>query len=60
MSDAFDDEIKDINDPSLPEAVREHGRQFKNPAKYVEDLGEGEYALYTQDGELLDLIYLTS
>ena len=49
-------EVIDIDDPRVPEAVRQHGRRFRQPARYVVDLGGGEYALSTQGGELLDLV----
>jgi len=51
------EEVIDINDPSLPDALRKYGKQFKNPARYVIDLGCGEYLLYAEDGELLDGVW---
>lgn len=54
-----DEELLDINDPRVPDIVREHGRKFRSPATHVEDLGEGEFVLYAADGELLDMVYLT-
>lgn len=53
-----DDELIDIDDPVVPEEIRAHGARFKNPARYVADLGNDEYVLYAQDGELLDMVYL--
>jgi hypothetical protein len=50
------EEIWDIEEPHFPDALREHGKCFKNPAKYVIDLGNGEYVLYAEDGELLDAV----
>lgn len=47
-----------IDDPGIPLELREHGTRFRNPAAWVEDLGDGEYALYAADGELLDLVRL--
>lgn len=47
-----------IGDPEVPEVVRRHGARFRNPARYVIDLGGGEYLLYGGDGELLDLCFL--
>jgi hypothetical protein len=51
------EEVLDINNSVLPDSLREIGRQFKNPARYVIDLGGGEYLLYAEDGELLDGVY---
>ncbi len=53
------EELIDINDPRLPKAVRKHGKLFKNPARYVIDDGDDSYILYAEDGELLDMVYLT-
>lgn len=53
------DERADINDPCVPDEVRDHGRRFKKPARYVIDLGNDEFILYAEDGELLDLVSLT-
>jgi hypothetical protein len=47
-----------IDDEDVPEIIRRHGARFRNPARYVIDLGNGEYVLYGADGELLDLCYL--
>lgn len=51
------DEAIDINDPKLPDALREFGKRFKEPARWVIDLGDGEYLLYSEDYELLDAIW---
>ncbi|WP_449371596.1 hypothetical protein [Thiomonas sp.] len=52
------EEVLDIDDPRIPDAIRDFGAGFRNPARYVIDLGHGEYVLYGADGELLDLCYL--
>ncbi|MBU2571131.1 MAG: hypothetical protein KJ725_14105 [Gammaproteobacteria bacterium] len=52
-----EDKEIDINDPRLPDALREHGKLFKKPARWVIDLGNGEYLLYAEDFELLDAVY---
>ncbi len=51
-------EIMDIDDPRVPELLRAHGRRFRPPAKVVMCLGNGEYVLETNDGEVLDLVSL--
>lgn len=48
--------LRDINDPLIPSAVRNHARRFRKPAAYVLDFGNGEYLLYAEDGELLDML----
>lgn len=50
--------VLSIDDAGIPEPIRRHGARFRNPARYVIDLGEGEYLLYDGDGELLDLCHL--
>ena len=52
------EEIMNISDPRVPEVVRAHGSRFRKPTHFVTDLGNGEYALSAEDGELLDLICL--
>ena len=52
------EELVDIEDPSLPVALREHAGRFKNPRKVVIVVGNGEYVLYAADGELLDLCFM--
>lgn len=47
-----------IDDAAVPHAIRAHGARFRNPARFVIDLGHGEYLLYGADGELLDLCHL--
>ncbi len=40
MNEDWDDEdVLDINDPGLPDELREHGARFRKPACYVVDLG---------------------
>jgi hypothetical protein len=46
------------SDSCVPPAVQAHGARFRKPARYAIELGPGEYALYTADGELLDLCFL--
>jgi hypothetical protein len=53
-----DDEIQDIDDSRVPDIVREHGSRFRLPARYAVLLGNDEFALYAENGELLDLVYL--
>ncbi len=53
-----DEPILSIDDPTIPEEIRDHGQRFRKPARYVADLGYGEYILYAEDGEILDLVYL--
>lgn len=55
MSD--EDEAIDINDPRLPDALREHGKRFHRPARWAVDLGDGEYLLFSEDYELLDGVW---
>ncbi|WP_367027383.1 hypothetical protein ABZN20_08820 [Methylococcus sp. ANG] len=50
--------LLDIDDPQVPECIREHGRRFRNPARFAVDLGRGEYLLHAEDGELLDMVRL--
>lgn len=52
------DEVRSISDPRVPQWVREHARRFRQPVTWVEDLGDDEYALYAEDGELIDLCRL--
>lgn len=52
-----EDEEIDIDDPRLPDALREHGQRFKKPARWVIDLGNGEYLLFSEESELLDAVY---
>ena len=46
-----------VDDPRVPQVIREHGARFRNPARYVIAV-DGEYLLYGADGELLDLCRL--
>ncbi len=47
----------DINDPSLPDALRAMVNDYDPPARFVVKQGEGEYDLFSEDGEELDLIW---
>lgn len=47
-----------IDDPEVPEIIQRHGARFRNPARYVIDVGDGGYLLYDGDGELLDICAL--
>ena len=53
-----DEEAMDLDDPRVPDAIRVHCLRFRKPARFVVDLGNGEYLLSAADGELLDLVYL--
>ena len=53
-----EEEIVDINDPRVPDAIREHGCRFRKPARFVVDVGNNEFVLFSEDGELLDIVYL--
>ncbi|HEX5314019.1 MAG TPA: hypothetical protein VFX38_03800 [Gammaproteobacteria bacterium] len=59
-SDEDDEEILDVDDVAVPEIVRDHGRRFRKPVKYVVNLGNDEYLLFAEDGEWLDGIHLTT
>jgi hypothetical protein len=50
------EEVLDIEDERVPQVVRQHGRRFRKPAKWVIDVGAGEYVLFSEDGEVLDLV----
>ena len=52
-----EEEVLDIDSPDLPDALRKQGKLYKNTARYVIYLGNGEYALYAKDGELLDIVW---
>lgn len=58
MSDEGE-EVLDINDPRVPERIRQTALRFKKPAQFVVDLGDGEFVLYAADGELIDRVILT-
>ena len=58
MSTEDDEEIMDIDDARVPEAIRAHGGNFRRPARFVVDLGNDEYMLLDADGEVLDLVCL--
>ena len=46
----------DIHDPSLPEALRKMANDYDPPARFAVKQGEGEYDLFSEEGEELDLI----
>lgn len=48
-----------VEDPRVPQVVRDHGARFRHPARYVIAVEPGTYLLYAGDGELLDLCQLT-
>lgn len=48
----------DINDPRVPDIIRDHGRHFLKPARFVVDVGNNELILSSEDGELLDIVHL--
>jgi len=58
MDGENEEELLDIDDYRVPDSIREHGRRFRNPARFAVELGQGEYLLYAEDGELLDMVYL--
>jgi len=47
----------DIADPSLPAALRAMANTYEPPARFVVKQGEGEYDLFSEDGEELDLVW---
>ena len=52
------EEVLSIDDARIPPTIQAHGARFRNPARYVIEVGPGEYVLYGADGELLDLCCL--
>lgn len=56
--DDDDEKLLDIDNETVPETIREHGRQFRKPARIVADLGDGEYILFAENGEVLDMVIL--
>lgn len=56
MSEDDDERLVDIDDATIPDVIREHGREFRKPARMVADLGRGEYILFADDGEVLDFV----
>lgn len=48
----------DINAPGVPEAVREHGKIFRMPARFVVGVGNNEFLISSDEGELLDVVCL--
>lgn len=49
-----------LDDPRVPNRVREHARQFKKQVTTVVALGDDEYLLLADDGELVDGVILQS
>lgn len=49
--------LTDIHDPSLPEALRKMVNDYDPPARFAVKQGEGEYDLFSEEGEELDLIW---
>jgi len=47
-----------IDHPLLSPEVKEHARRLRTPAAWVTPMGNDEYLLYANDGELLDMNYL--
>jgi len=47
----------DINEPSLPDALRAMANTYEPPARFVVKQGKGEYDLFSEDGEELDLVW---
>lgn len=56
--DWIGEDVWGIDDPRVPEEIREHGARFHPPARYVIAVDDDEFALYAADGELLDLCAL--
>lgn len=57
MPEAFEEEVMDIEDARIPEAIRAHARRFCTHVRYVVYLGGGEYVLSAEDGEVVDLVF---
>jgi len=49
----------DINEPPLPDALRAMANTYEPPARFVvkQGQGQGEYDLFSEDGEELDLVW---
>ncbi len=52
------EDVWSIDDPRVPQRVRDHGACFDSPARHVIEVNPGEYLLYDANGDLLDLCYL--
>jgi hypothetical protein len=50
--------IMHIDDPRVPDVIREHGAQFRTPVCYVTVIGEN-IVLSAEDGEVIDICTLT-
>jgi hypothetical protein len=57
--DWIGEEVFEIGNPTIPEAIREHGNRFHKPARYVIATRGGDYFLYANDGEFLDIVFLS-
>lgn len=47
----------DINHESLPDALRSMANDYAPPARFVVKQGDGEYGLFSEEGEELDLVW---
>lgn len=60
MSDEpLEQDIWAIGDPRVPQWVRQRALRLGYPPAFVECLGDDEYALFGDDGELVDMVYRT-
>ncbi len=55
--DASEQDIRAIDDPRVPSWVRQRAMRLRYPPAFVECLGDEEYALFGDDGELVDMVY---
>ncbi|PIE68454.1 MAG: hypothetical protein CSA21_07380 [Deltaproteobacteria bacterium] len=53
-NDNEESELMRIDDPRIPEIIREHAAAFETPVCYVTILGEN-ILLSDEDGELVDI-----
>ena len=58
MNNDGDEEAMGIDDERVPDLIRAHGLRFRKPARFVFDAGRGEYVLFAEDGEVLDIVHL--
>lgn len=52
-----EDRLLMIEDPLLPEAIRVHAARFKKPVRFVLPV-DGDFVLFAEDGELMDIVSL--
>lgn len=52
------DEYLSLDDPLVPDWVREQSHQYRDPVQWVMPDGDDGYLLFTADGDLIDGIYL--